>query len=86
MAPAETLIDALAEGMPSPAPVISEGTTSIDPNGHDNGQVDGSFDRALLHALRAMRLGDFSVRLPGDQAGLEGKIADTFNAIVAANE
>jgi hypothetical protein len=25
------------------------------------------------------------VRLPGDQTGLDGKIADTFNEIVAAN-
>ena len=33
-----------------------------------------------------MRIGDFSVRLPSDQTGLEGKIADTFNEIVAANE
>jgi HAMP domain-containing protein/CheY-like chemotaxis protein/signal transduction histidine kinase len=87
MAPSEILTDAFSEAKPSPAPVISEGTTSIEPNGYGKGQVDGSFDRhALLHALQAMRLGDFSVRLPGDQTGLEGKIADTFNAIVAANE
>ncbi|MBA4100551.1 MAG: hybrid sensor histidine kinase/response regulator, partial [Rhodospirillum sp.] len=33
-----------------------------------------------------MRVGDFSVRLPRDQVGLAGKIADTFNEIVAANE
>ncbi|HEX8981298.1 MAG TPA: HAMP domain-containing protein, partial [Ktedonobacterales bacterium] len=33
-----------------------------------------------------MRDGDFSVRLPGDWVGIEGKIADTFNEIVAANE
>ncbi|MGE5178735.1 MAG: HAMP domain-containing protein, partial [Bacteroidota bacterium] len=33
-----------------------------------------------------MRNGDFSVRLPGHWTGLEGKIADTFNDIVAANE
>jgi HAMP domain-containing protein/signal transduction histidine kinase/DNA-binding response OmpR family regulator len=39
----------------------------------------------LLHALLAVRSGDFSVRLPGDRTGLEGKIADTFNEIVAAN-
>jgi HAMP domain-containing protein/CheY-like chemotaxis protein/putative methionine-R-sulfoxide reductase with GAF domain len=39
----------------------------------------------LLPALLAMRDGDFSVRLPGDWAGLDGKIADTFNEIVAAN-
>ena len=42
--------------------------------------------RSLLHALQAMRVGDFSVRLPRDQVGLAGKIADTFNEIVAANE
>ena len=31
-------------------------------------------------------MGDFSVRLAGDQPGLEGKIADVFNEVVAANE
>jgi CheY-like chemotaxis protein/HAMP domain-containing protein len=40
----------------------------------------------ILSSLRTMRDGDFSVRLPGDWGGLEGKIADTFNEIVAANE
>src|SRR6187455_2506593 len=39
----------------------------------------------LLRALQAVRDGDFSVRLPGDWTGLEGKIADTFNEIVASN-
>ncbi|MGH6839821.1 MAG: HAMP domain-containing protein, partial [Methylocella sp.] len=33
-----------------------------------------------------MRNGDFSVRIAGDRDGLLGKIADTFNEIVAANE
>jgi hypothetical protein len=42
--------------------------------------------RILLYGLQAMRNGDFSVRLPGDWTGLEGKIADTFNEIVAANQ
>ncbi len=32
-----------------------------------------------------MRDGDFSVRLPGHWAGIEGKIADTFNQIAASN-
>ncbi len=40
----------------------------------------------LLSALQAMRVGDFSVRLSGDRTGIEGKIADTFNEIVAANQ
>ncbi|MES2521097.1 MAG: HAMP domain-containing protein [Gemmatimonadota bacterium] len=41
--------------------------------------------RQLLHALQRVRAGDFTVQLPGDFAGLDGKIADTFNEIVAAN-
>ena len=40
----------------------------------------------LLRALLAMRTGDFSVRMSGDHLGIEGKIADTFNEIVAANQ
>jgi len=42
--------------------------------------------RELLHALQAMRVGDFSVRMAGDRIGIMGKVADTFNEIVAANE
>ncbi len=42
--------------------------------------------RPLLKALQAMRVGDFSVRLPSDHVGMAGKLADTFNDIVAANE
>jgi HAMP domain-containing protein/CheY-like chemotaxis protein/signal transduction histidine kinase len=41
---------------------------------------------AILASLQTMRDGDFSVRLPGSWTGLEGKIADTFNEIVAANQ
>jgi HAMP domain-containing protein/signal transduction histidine kinase/DNA-binding response OmpR family regulator len=41
--------------------------------------------RVLLGALRAVREGDFSVQLPADWTGVSGKIADTFNDIVAAN-
>ncbi|HUL07401.1 MAG TPA: HAMP domain-containing protein, partial [Candidatus Acidoferrum sp.] len=53
-----------------------------------NGADDGSTAdlRDLLEALQAVRVGDFSVRLPGDRTGLMGKIADTFNDIVAANQ
>jgi HAMP domain-containing protein len=40
----------------------------------------------LLSALMAVRNGDFSVRLRSDRIGLGGKIADTFNDIVAAKE
>ena len=40
----------------------------------------------IAEGLQTMRSGDFSVRLPVSWIGLEGKIADTFNDIVAANE
>jgi HAMP domain-containing protein/CheY-like chemotaxis protein/signal transduction histidine kinase len=40
----------------------------------------------ILASLQTMRDGDFSVRLPVAWVGLHGKIADTFNDIVAANE
>ncbi|HEV2624113.1 MAG TPA: HAMP domain-containing protein [Xanthobacteraceae bacterium] len=33
-----------------------------------------------------MRVGDFSARMAGDRVGLIGKIADTFNDIVATNQ
>ncbi|MBV8429110.1 MAG: hypothetical protein JOZ88_17895, partial [Hyphomicrobiales bacterium] len=39
----------------------------------------------LLHALEAMRVGDFSARLKSG-AGLLGKIADAFNEIGATNQ
>jgi CheY-like chemotaxis protein/signal transduction histidine kinase/HAMP domain-containing protein len=41
---------------------------------------------AILAGLQTMRDGDFSVRLPGSWTGLAGKLADTFNEIVTANE
>src|ERR1700722_4948027 len=40
----------------------------------------------LLQALQSVRDGDFSVRLASDQIGLAGKVADTFNEIVSANQ
>jgi HAMP domain-containing protein/CheY-like chemotaxis protein/signal transduction histidine kinase len=52
-----------------------------------NGSHPQTSDLALILAgLQTMRDGDFSVRLPVSWIGLEGKIADTFNDIVAANE
>jgi hypothetical protein len=58
--------------------------TAPTPNGHFPAETIDA--QALLAALQAMRTGDFSVRLRSDVTGLAGKIADTFNDIVAANE
>ena len=40
----------------------------------------------LLAALMAFKRGDFSARLPENWTGVSGKIADTFNAVIEANE
>src|SRR5437868_6079005 len=40
----------------------------------------------LLRALMAFKRGDFSVRLPDDWTGVAGKIADTFNEVIAMNQ
>jgi HAMP domain-containing protein/CheY-like chemotaxis protein/signal transduction histidine kinase len=53
-----------------------------------NGQIPVSEANLalILGGLQTMRDGDFSVRLPGHWTGLAGKVADTFNEIVAANQ
>ena len=74
----------------------TDSTTSIDPkaapalkgNGHktgNGGPASGDLS-VILASLQTMRDGDFSVRLPGYWTGLHGKIADTFNDIVSANQ
>ncbi len=55
-------------------------------NGNGNGHPQDVSQEELLQALQAMRMGDFTVRLPGNRVGLAGKIADTFNEIAAANQ
>jgi hypothetical protein len=55
-------------------------------NGDDPGALTEHSLTELLHALQAMRVGDFSVRMAGDHVGLIGKVADTFNDIVATNQ
>jgi HAMP domain-containing protein/signal transduction histidine kinase/CheY-like chemotaxis protein len=42
--------------------------------------------RQLVSALRALRRGDFSVRLPEDADGLDGEIASLFNEVVGMND
>src|SRR5256885_12107991 len=65
----------------------TEGVVGLKKSGNGRGRMEKSPAplRELLHALQAVKDGDFSVRLPSDRLGLEGKIADTFNDIVAAN-
>src|SRR5688572_15248277 len=43
-------------------------------------------EKLLLGVLTALRKGDFSTRMPTDLTGMAGKIADTLNDIMEANE
>src|ERR1700751_5859158 len=67
-------------------------TVEAEPLAKNNGQTAAGTELAaanmsvILASLQTMRDGDFSVRLPGNWTGLAGKIADTFNDIVAANQ
>jgi HAMP domain-containing protein/CheY-like chemotaxis protein/signal transduction histidine kinase len=51
----------------------------------DEGLTDARL-RELLGALQAVKVGDFSARLPNDWIGVMGKVADSFNDIVASNQ
>ena len=42
--------------------------------------------RKLVSALRSLRRGDFSVRLPEDADGVDGEIASLFNEVVGLNQ
>ena len=60
-------------------------------NGNPTGVVESSQEdridsRELLRVLTAFKRGDFSVRMPPDQLGLGGKIADTLNDVLELNE
>ena len=70
-------------------PEEKEAIATLPKNGSKNGKSKTSEEidlTAILTSLQSMRDGDFSVRLPGTWVGLAGKIADTFNDIVSANQ
>src|SRR5690349_19966531 len=51
-----------------------------------SGPIESFYLDRLLRCLQSVRGGDFNVRMPADLQGIEGKIADTLNAIVATNQ
>ncbi len=69
------------------AVVHSEGAPAgLSAPGPSNGAAPNGELHELLRALQAMRMGDFSVRMPTEATGILGKIADTFNDIVSTNQ
>jgi HAMP domain-containing protein len=61
---------------------------TIDPNPRGATSLPGedAFSRQLLGAMLALRNGDFSVRMPTDCTGVDGKLADAFNEIALVSE
>ena len=70
------------------APAVQpKATPAAKNNGHNGaGAISQADLGAILVGLQTMRDGDFSVRLPAVWTGVGGKIADTFNEIVIANQ
>jgi signal transduction histidine kinase/CheY-like chemotaxis protein/HAMP domain-containing protein len=64
-------------------PVSAEPTPA---NGDLHLSSDALDPALLLRVLSDVRRGDFSVRMPVELTGVAGKIADTLNEIVAANQ
>ena len=64
---------------------LDETAAHIRPDG-DPTAMASTDARALLDVLLVMKRGDFSVRMRSDLTGVTGKIADTLNDIIAANQ
>ncbi len=67
-------------------PSVGEGSArkNRSRNGHE--QLDSETLAVILQGLQTMKDGDFSARLPVAWTGFAGKIADSFNEIISANE
>src|SRR3954467_13414103 len=74
--------DTIGEVKSNGAPAVP----SLDANGKGPEGISATDMGQLLHALQAVRVGDFSVRMASAQVGIVGKIADTFNEIAGANQ
>ncbi|MEZ0266811.1 MAG: HAMP domain-containing protein, partial [Phycisphaerae bacterium] len=73
--------DGTPEAFPAQPPI----ETILRPTGR--GRLSSDLDDTqLLSALTALKKGDFSVRLPIALAGIDGKIADTFNDVMDLNQ
>jgi len=79
--------DGKSAGAPDLPDAFEVVAVALPPRSGADADLPLGLDRSqLLLALQRVRAGDFTVQLPGDWSGLDGKIADTFNEIIAANE
>ncbi|MCE9580303.1 MAG: HAMP domain-containing protein [Deltaproteobacteria bacterium] len=73
--------------MDSHEPSIASPARAIPSGGAPSNGADlaAGFSRDLLASLQRFKDGDFTARMPGDLVGIEGKIADVFNEILAVS-
>jgi len=62
------------------------GVVEIEKDAIDRGTDGNGQLRSLLDVLKAVKQGDFSVRLPTEKDGIMAEIADAFNDVVSLNE
>ena len=75
-----SLASSRSSASPGKIPCVAHAWTAVAP-------ASSSVDlRSFLSALKAVRHGDFSVRLPDHWTGVAGKVADTFNEVVEMNQ
>ncbi len=85
----EHVATAKANGVPKKRPASDHKKAPPRQVGYDSHaqQATGQLDlRELLHVLTEMKNGNFNVRMPIDEVGLNGKICDTLNDIISLNE
>src|SRR3954447_27068108 len=71
-------------------PTRGSSPTRASSNGSAGPRASATSDRQvldeLLDALRSVRSGDFTVRLPARRAGVAGEVARAFNDVVEMNQ
>jgi HAMP domain-containing protein/signal transduction histidine kinase/CheY-like chemotaxis protein len=78
--------------LPKPPVLLTRGVKKQNKKRHSNGnglpkENHDEFDfKGLLHVLKDVQNGDFTVRLPVDEVGIRGKVFDTLNEIISLNE
>src|SRR5437016_446550 len=78
----EQLISHFGEGRRAAMPAEQSNKKASSVEQPANGHLD---TKLLLSTLVAVKKGDFSVRLPVEWTGINGKIADAFNDIIELN-
>jgi len=82
----QSTVSELRDDLISPSTISLEKTNGNGRHKIASDDLDILDNRELLKLLSEVRNGNFSVRMPEDRVGLNGKICDTLNEIISLNE